>query len=352
MDSTSSNQRAYWSSQITGWSLFFLIYGLIAAFFTGFHWQVFASYLIMSVSGLGLSHAYRYYIKKYNWRTLPIQRLSVNVLTASIIIGILWTAIIIPINSFLPDFENEQQELSLGILLVVVFQFAIIMIGWSLVYFVIHYFESYRKSEVEKWRLEAAVKDAELIALKSQINPHFIFNCLNNIRSLVIENPEKARDMITHLSVLLRYSIQFNNMEKVELRDEIDIVKDYLTLESIQFENRLTYTLDISPETHHLRIPPMIIQLLVENAIKHGISHLPKGGEVRVKSFLRDDLLIIEVINTGQLQQQSHTSTGIGLKNASDRIKILFGKLSDLTIENLDAQHVAARFTLPLKAGL
>jgi two-component system, LytTR family, sensor kinase len=348
MTTTPSTQKAYWTSQIIGWSLFFFIYSLIAMFFTGVYWQIFASYLVVSVTGLGLSHGYRYFIKKYDWRKLPIQKLSLYVVGASILIGLVWAAIIIPVNSFIPDLEEDPQELTLGIILVIAFQFTVVMIGWSLMYFVVHYFESYRQSEVEKWKLEAAVKDAELIALKSQINPHFIFNCLNNIRSLVVENPEKARDMITHLSVLLRYSIQFNNLEKVDLRDEIAIVKDYLTLESIQFENRLSYAFDIAPETQCLRIPPMIIQLLVENAIKHGISQLPKGGQVQVRTYMRKENLHIEVINTGQLQVRASTSTGIGLKNASDRIKILFGKLSDLTVENLNEREVMARFTLPL----
>ena len=191
------------------------------------------------------------------------------------------------------------------------------------------------------------MKNAELLALKSQINPHFIFNSLNNIRSLVIENPERSRDMITHLSGLLRYSIQFNNFEKVSLENELEIVQNYLNLESIQFEDRLQYKLEIKPETLALQIPPMAIQLLVENAIKHGISNLPEGGLINIKSSVVEDTLVVEVINTGQLGSSSE-GTGIGLKNASERLKLLFGKLSDLKIRNLDDNYVSARFTIPL----
>ena len=153
--------------------------------------------------------------------------------------------------------------------------------------------------------------------------------------------------MITHLSGLLRYSVQFNNRERVKLEDELEIVQNYLNLESIQFEDRLRYKLEIKPETMDKQIPPMAVQLLVENAIKHGISNLPQGGDINVRSYLDQNALMVEVINTGQLKDTTD-STGIGLKNASDRLKLLFGKLSDLTIKNLDAEHVSASFKIPL----
>ena len=196
--------------------------------------------------------------------------------------------------------------------------------------------------------MTAAVKDAQLIALKSQINPHFIFNSLNNIRSLVIENPEKAREMITHLSSLLRYSIQFNSAEKVTISNEIDIVKYYLNLESIQFESRLKFQFYIDDRALNFKIPPMAIQMLVENAIKHGISKLPDGGEISVSCQVNDAILEVEVINTGQLEPQESSATGIGLKNATDRLKLLFGRLSELTLENINSQQVRAKFTVPL----
>ena len=153
--------------------------------------------------------------------------------------------------------------------------------------------------------------------------------------------------MITHLSGLLRYSIQFNNMERVSLEHELEIVQNYLNLESIQLEDRLNYKLEIKPETLELKIPPMAVQLLVENAIKHGIANLPQGGIINIKSSLENDTLIVEVINSGQIRK-CEDSTGIGLKNASDRLKLLFGKLSDLKIENLDSNFVSAKFKIPL----
>lgn len=338
--------KLYWIFQLFGWTLFFIIYSLMAGYFTNFQWQVFAGYLNTVVVGFLLTHFYRIYIKKHEWVKLGIFKLAVRVLIASFIIAMIWALIILPINKTFFNVEKSE-ELTWFIVLVIVFNLSVMTLGWSLIYFLFQLFINFKKSEVEKWKLEAAVKDAELIALKSQVNPHFIFNSLNNIRSLVIENPEKARDMITHLSGLLRYSIQFNNMERVSLEHELEIVQNYLNLESIQLEDRLNYKLEIKPETLDLKIPPMAVQLLVENAIKHGIANLPQGGIINIKSALENDTLIVEVINSGQIKT-CEDSTGIGLKNASDRLKLLFGKLSDLKIENLDSNFVSAKFTIPL----
>jgi len=341
-----NSSKLYWIFQITGWSVFYIFYTFIAYYFSDFQWQVLVGYLNTAIFGFLLSHLYRNYIKQNHWENQGLFKLATRLLLASFVIALVWTAIVVPINKlFLPTSEDGQHTLIVAV--IIVSNFTIVMLGWSLMYFLFKFFMNFKHSEVEKWKLEAAVKDAQLLALKSQINPHFIFNSLNNIRSLVIENPEKARDMITHVSDLLRYSVQFNNKEKVRLEQELEVVQNYLNLESIQFEDRLQYKLEIKPETLDRQIPPMAIQLLVENAIKHGISNLPKGGIVNIKSYLDDNCLVVEVVNTGQINSVSK-GTGIGLKNASDRLKLIFGKLSDLEIKNLNEEMVQAKFKIPL----
>ncbi|MTI39227.1 sensor histidine kinase [Fulvivirga lutimaris] len=341
-----NSTKLYWTLQVAGWSIFYFFYAFIAYYFSDFQWQVLVGYLNTAVFGFLLSHLYRNYIKQNHWESQGLFKLAIRLLVGSFVIAVVWTAIVVPINKlFLPPSEEDQQTLIVAV--IVVSNLTIVMLGWSLMYFLFKFFMNFKHSEVEKWKLEAAVKDAQLLALKSQINPHFIFNSLNNIRSLVIENPEKARDMITHVSDLLRYSVQFNNKEKVRLEQELEVVQNYLNLESIQFEDRLQYKLEIKPETLDRQIPPMAVQLLVENAIKHGISNLPKGGIINVKSYLDDDALVVEVINTGQINNISK-GTGIGLKNASDRLKLIFGKLSDLEIKNLNEEMVQAKFKIPL----
>lgn len=345
-ESTFNHTRLYWIFQVSGWTLFFVFYTSTAFYFYDFHPHILLSYLNTVLVGFTLTHVFRRIIKNNHWDTLSIAKLTLRIILSALLVGIIWAGIVLPINNrFFPGNESETLTIAIGI--IVVLNLSIVMVGWSIIYFLYKFFTNFRSSEIEKWKLQAAVKDAELIALKSQINPHFIFNCLNNIRSLVIENPEKAREMINHISDLLRYSIQFNNREKVSLKQELEIVKNYLKLESIQFEDRLKYTFEITPETLELQIPPMSIQLLVENAIKHGISNLPKGGEISIRSNLASNNLIVEVLNSGQINN-AKKGTGIGLKNASDRLKLLFGKTSYVQIRNINGSMVKASFKIPL----
>ena len=341
--------RLYWVMQCFGWSLFFIVYTTVAGVFIGFQWQTYASYANAMMFGLLFSHLYRLWIKKYEWENLGLGRLSINIVIASIIVASLISLVVMPVNYnyFQAEQDFEQNMGLLATIVTVAFQFTFIMLGWSLMYFVFHFFVNFKKSEVEKWRLEAAVKDAELIALKSQINPHFIFNSLNNIRALVIEDAEKARDMITHLSDLLRYSVQFNAKAKVCIEDELEVVENYLNLESIQYEDRLSYTLEIQQATLEYKIPPMAIQLLVENAIKHGISELPKGGEIRISTKVRKSQLIVEVKNTGRIQYKNK-GTGIGLTNIAERLKLVFGTDTEFNLRNTEDNMVSAKFVVPL----
>lgn len=342
-----NRKKLYWIFQLLGWGVFFIVQSAVSSYFIKeFSLLILARFLNVTLVGFLLTHFYRQYIQRKKWLSLTLSNLALRVSLSALLLAVIWAIIVLPINSFYFPMEQDQ-ELDVFNILILTMNLTIVMLSWSLIYFVFQLFVNFRQSEIEKWRLEAAVKDAELIALKSQVNPHFIFNSLNNIRSLVIENPEKARDMITHLSGLLRYSIQFNTKERVSLEDELEIVQNYLNLESIQYEDRLEYKLEVKPETLDMLIPPMAIQLLVENAIKHGISNLPRGGRVHIRTSLENDSLLVEVINTGQLKQ-GVSGTGIGLKNASERLKLLFGKLSDLSIQNLDENNVLASFSIPL----
>jgi two-component system LytT family sensor kinase len=351
-----SKAKAYWILQFLGWGAYLILnIILVVSMSPVWEWNYLISYLFMVVVGMVLTHVYRAYINYQNWKALPISRLVINVFVASILVSLIWALITIPFSLlFLKNPESElinsdsSQISSLSIAWAIFTNYSIVIFGWSLIYFGYHFFSSFKESQIEKWRLEAAVKDAELMALKAQINPHFIFNSLNNIRSLVAEDPEKSRDMITHLSDLLRYAIQFSNQETVSLEKEIEVVQNYLGLESIQFEERLRYEFDIDPATRDLRIPPMVVQLLVENAIKHSIAYLPEGGFIKVSSKLISDVLHVEVLNTGQLKQKTN-GKGIGLKNASERLQLLFGKLSTLQVKNAGPNTVSATFTLPLK---
>src|SRR5690606_9276799 len=127
----------------------------------------------------------------------------------------------------------------------------------------------YRAAEVERWRLQAAVKDAELAALRAQVNPHFLFNSLNSIRALIVEDPARAQQVVTQLAALLRYTLQAGATSTVPLEAELHAVRTYLALESIRLEERLRYTIDVDDAVRQAPVPPMLVQTLVENGIKH-----------------------------------------------------------------------------------
>lgn len=339
--------RNYWICQSVGWSLIFLFHLAIIASVEILKPMYVLIYFIFSLMGLVISHLYRELILRWDWLEYPMPQILLRVIPGNIGMSFIWINSYFIVAYFLDGISDKEWEKFVFIYWVSFVNVGIIFTLWSLLYFGFHFFKNYKQSEIDRWKLQSSVKEAELLALKSQINPHFLFNSLNNIRSLIAENPDKARDMITHLSDLLRYSIQLNNTEQVTLATELEIVQDYLQLESIQFEERLKYRFDVDKEALGMKVPPMVIQILVENAIKHGIAHLPKGGEIVIKIQIIDQELEIEVINTGQLSHKVQ-GTGIGLQNASQRLKLLANSLNNIQLDNIGENMVSARFSIPI----
>ena len=222
-----------------------------------------------------------------------------------------------------------------------------IILIWASIYFVWHYIEDSRKSEVEKMRLESLVKELELKTIKSHINPHFIFNALNSIRALVDENPQRARTAITELSNILRSSMQAEKLETATLERELNIVKDYLALEYIRFEDRLNVEYDIDEDTLDQPVPPMMLQTLVENAIKHGINKEVGGGLIKIISDFKGDHHELIVQNTGKLSEARNTD-GFGIASTQNRLNLLFGTKAHFEIKSVNDNMVEAKITIPV----
>ena len=227
----------------------------------------------------------------------------------------------------------------------IIFNFILVAL-WLLLYMIWHYVRRNRRDEIDKLTLKNTVKDLELRTIKSHINPHFIFNSLNSIRALVEENPERARTAITQLSNILRSSLQVEKMETVALRKELNIVKDYLALEHMRFEERLRYSLDVADETLDLPVPPMMLQTLVENAIKHGLSKNIKGGTIHIKSAINNGRHVLSVQNTGKLHADA--GTGFGFKSTRDRLRYLYNGQATFEIRQTSENHVEAQIIMPL----
>jgi len=248
-----------------------------------------------------ITTGYRYFIKESEWKNWNFSKILLMVIGSTI----LMTAIFMTIAFFIFSFIFQKEGIGISGILSNSMIFSILFLNWNMIYFCIQFFNSWNKAEVEKWKLAAEIKDAQLGSLKSQINPHFIFNTINNIRSLILEDKEKAREMLLNFSDLFRYALKNTDQSKVTLKEELEIVNQYLELLSIQFENKLKYQIDIDAGLENMEVPPMMLQLLVENAIKHGISQYKEGGSILIDIDQGNGFLNIHVKNTGTLNNSN-----------------------------------------------
>lgn len=185
-----------------------------------------------------------------------------------------------------------------------------------------------RESELAALRAESARSALELDALRARLNPHFVFNALNNLRALILEDPERARELVTQLSSTLRHALEHSQREWATLGEEIAVVQDYLAIEQVHYESRLQPHIDVPASLHGARLPPMALQLLVENAIKHGIARTAGGGELSVEAECRGNVLIVRVVNPGRLGEGAADGAGVGHAFLRERLARIGGRFA------------------------
>lgn len=303
--------------------------------------------LFVIVLGIFFSHMMRLSIKEYRLLQMPIKKQIFYFLLLTAIFSVLYSSVLVSLTTLLDIHLKEDNIPLLNKLIANAITIFILFIIWNLIYYLYHYVERNRKQELDTLRLESTVKELELKTIKSHINPHFIFNALNSIRALVDENPARARTAITELSNILRSSMQAEKLETVPLEKELGIVKDYLALEKMRFEERLNIEMHIDEDTLSQPVPPMMLQTLVENAIKHGISKKINGGVVRIVSDFVGDHHEILVQNTGQLNGIVNND-GFGIKSTQDRLNLLYQGKAKFDIRNLNGDIVESKVTMPV----
>jgi hypothetical protein len=233
-------------------------------------------------SALLLTHLMRPLMARWRWKELGWRSLLPRLVVMALAGAVVWNGFeCLWVHGIVGLPWNTTYSLSL-VLTMEVLYCSILLFCWLSLYFFYHLFDRLNRSEIERFQLMTSVKEAELRALKSQVNPHFIFNSLNSLRALIDENPARARTAVTQLANLLRYSLKSGQLETVPFEDELGIVNDYLALEQVRHEERLRLRLDIAPDALQLPVPPMLLQTLVENAVKYGISPRPDGGEIAI----------------------------------------------------------------------
>ncbi|VAX18007.1 Autolysin sensor kinase [hydrothermal vent metagenome] len=216
--------------------------------------------------------------------------------------------------------------------------------------YVIIYYDNFKTKLMQEAELSSLVKEAELKSLKYQINPHFIFNSLNSISSLTISDPEKAREMSVNLSNFLRKTLTENEKQKITLKDEIDNIKLYLEIEKVRFDERLEFIINVDENCENYKIPNMILQPIVENAIKHGVYESVEKVTINFTCALMNNFIAITITNNFDPASVSEIGEGIGLKNIRDRLKLIYSK-ADLISISRDSNIFKVSLKIPIDAG-
>lgn len=338
----------YWSFQFVGWGMYALISIFFAILFDQLSRETLFRVLFFVEIGIIFSHLMRMIIHRSSVLLKNLQQQVVIFVMLTLVFAILIAMLQTPFEQVCDLWLSiRNKKAAFHKLFFYNFGTATsLLFIWNLIYFMYHYVMKSRKQQMDTLQLEALVKELELKTIKAHINPHFIFNALNGIRALIDENPERARKAVTELSNILRSSLKIEKGETVSLKDELKIVKDYLALENMRFEDRLKVVYEVEDTTLEKQVPTMMLQNLVENAIKHGISKQVQGGVVRIISGMRENYHFLAVQNTGYLNGSAGMS-GFGLSSTQDRLQLLFGNKAHFEIKQIDEQLVEARVQIP-----
>jgi len=219
-----------------------------------------------------------------------------------------------------------------------------IMIYWGIVGVsqALNYFRKYQEREFR-------LAQAQLQALRMQLHPHFLFNTLNAIAELVYSDPKAADRCILSVSELLRFSLETQRTQEVTLKEEIDFLEKYLEIQKTLMRERLRVRLNVEPETLDASVPNMLLQPLVENAIKHGISPRPEGGNIEVYARRLDGKLYVEITDDGLGMNEQQDGSGVGLVNTRERLKHLYGGAHAFNLSSFPGRGVTIRISLPFR---
>jgi signal transduction histidine kinase len=238
------------------------------------------------------------------------------------------------------QFQGVLAYLDYGLLI----YWIILLLKYSL-----DYYRRYRDSELTASRLEAQLARAHLETLRMQLHPHFLFNTLNAISVLIDRDPEDARKTLGRLSDLLRLTLEYDGVQEVPLEREIDFLDRYLAIEKTRFGDRLTVRVEVDPEVMHAPVPAMILQPLVENAIRHGINRQRGPGVVEICASRTNGTLCLRVRDNGAGMQDLPDRKGVGLTNTRERLQRMYGTRFLLDVRNNEGPGVTAIVEIPFR---
>ncbi len=307
------------------WLIISLLHGVMLWHFQDFREIIVVSEALVSSLLFGLAGLLAWYPTRYIpfQRNTPVRSLIAHVVAGLVVIAA-WLAVTFGILNVVFHTERDYIEfLDRSIVWRAVLG-GMVYLVLVLIYYLASYGEKLRERMQQEERLRYLVRDAELNILKSQFNPHFLFNSLNSISSLTLSSPDEARDMIIRLSDLLRYSLKHRENEFVPLKEEVVRIKDYLAIEKIRFGDKLQFEFEIHPVCEEFPVPTMIFQPLFENAIKHGVYESTEPVTIRFDCQQEGDMLKTTIINNYDPGVPSGGGTGLGLQNVKQRMDLSY----------------------------
>jgi two-component system, LytTR family, sensor kinase len=341
----------FWTLQAAGW----LVFGLIMS---GYErpwqdpWSAAADVVTGVAAGFGLTTFYRTLYRLQRRRTSsPIIMLGMSIVLA--IAGSPAWYLLQKLLLGMPRGGEAVDALWSNFTAEVFLYYAFILLTWTLFYFGINSWISLELERGRASRAEATAQSARLQALQSQLEPHFLFNTLNGISALVAEGRnESASAMIARLSDFLRLTLQTAGTPEISLADDLVFVRQYLDIQQLRFGDRLRFTFVIAPQAMEALVPALLLQPLVENAVRHGILPRASGGVVIISARTVAGMLLLNIDDDGPgMQKSASASSGVGLSNTATRLAELYGGHAALTVGRSDAGGVGVAIRIPLRAG-
>ena len=356
-------ERLFWSLQIAGWLgfLFLHIFSL-APLIGGWTSASIGFSIVSSLIGFLTTSILMRPIFRFARRQPPVVLITVTLLSTVVMALIMTIAKGQALRVFFGDnmFVTRSELLNTDNFLILILPDTpanlFLLLSWAGFYFGINYYLTLR-NETERALFSAHLADqAQLKMLRYQLNPHFLFNTLNAISTLVLEKEGKAaNDMLTRLSAFLRYSLDSDPLQKTTLAEELRALQLYLDIEQTRFCDRLEINFNIDPDTREAMVPSLILQPAIENAIKYAIAQMESGGRISIEAKKEGEMLRLQVCDNGPSAPENpqeileNAKTGVGLVNMRDRLVHLYGARQSFSLSRLEPDGLCVSMKLPFE---
>jgi two-component system, LytTR family, sensor histidine kinase AlgZ len=280
----------------------------------------------------------------YPCRVTPIERssfarLALMHLTAAVFSSTFWVVlakVLARVLATWPSFAGLDQRLAASLPLLGAAGVLLYLMSVTF-HYVLLAEQASRDAQARALQAQFLARDAELKALRAQVNPHFLFNCLHSISALTSIDAAKAREMCILLADFLRATLRLGSQQSITLEQELSLIRGYLAIEKVRFGQRLQMEEEVRPEANGVLVPPLLLQPLVENAIRHGIANLPEGGIIRLSADCNHEAVSIVIQNSFDPESTASLKTGLGLENIRQRLHTRYGEQANIAVRDQDA---------------